>query len=116
MTLQALDLGLLWIAVVAAVAFPVRYWIGAVWWRNPLGWLLMSLAAIIILTYTKGVVTVLSGMPLKATPTNVVINGVVAAWLVAADFVIDHLIRKGNRERREAQARGQQDQTEGAPL
>lgn len=111
MTLRALDLGLLWVAFVAAVALPVRYWIGAVWWRNPLGWVLMSLSAIIILLYSKSLVNVLAGVPLRASPGNVVTNGIVTAWIVAADLVVDHIIRKDKRERRAAQLRGQPTRT-----
>jgi hypothetical protein len=98
MTIAGLDLALVWIAVVAALVFPIRYWIGARWWRSSFGWLLMSLALILNLRYIPTIISLMTGVHLKATPPNVAINAVVAAWIVAADIIIDHLIRKEQRK------------------
>lgn len=103
--LQGLDLVLFWVGVGAAVVFPVRYWIGAKWWRNPLGWVLMSLALVILALYAKGVYGLATGVRLHATVSSTAINGVVAALLVALNVVIDYIIRKDKREMNTARER-----------
>lgn len=99
MSLQGLDLALFWIGVVAAVVMPVRYWIGSHrWYRFPLGWLIMSLAAVVILLYSKGVVVLMSGGAIANTTSAIVTNGLVAGWVIAANWIINLVIRQHRAE------------------
>jgi hypothetical protein len=99
MSAQGLDLALFWIGVAAAIVMPVRYWIGSKhWYRFPMGWLIMSLAAIIILLYSKGVVNLATGQTIASSKSAIWTNGVVAGWVIAANFIINLLIKQRRAE------------------
>lgn len=99
MTTQGLDLALFWLGVASAIVLPVRYWIGSKhWYRFPMGWLVMSLAAIIILLYSKGVVNLATGQSIASSTSAIWTNGLVAAWVIAANWIINLVIRQHQAE------------------
>lgn len=100
MSIQAVDLGLLWIGAAGSVASLAVYGLSARWWRNQLGRFLVVYMAVVVLVYAKSVIGIVAGGELKATPVNLAVNGLVAGLMVYQTWTYAHLIVKARRKRR----------------
>lgn len=85
---------LLLIGALGALAFPLIYMLGARWWTNPIGRMMVGEGVVIALVYTKSVAAVLLGAHVSSSILSTVINAVVASMLWGMSGTILHVIRK----------------------
>lgn len=91
------------LAFVPAVAFPLIYGLMFPWWRNPVGWSMLNLSAVIALSLSLSVWRVFVGSPAPG-PLRLVIYGliVLALW---AQLIVLLLSPWWNRQRLSRQRR-----------
>lgn len=95
---MTLNVILLILGFLGALAFPLIYGFGARWWTNPIGRMLMGLGAVITLVYSKSLIVIIGGGVVNNSFLSTVINTISAGAVWGMALTIAHVIHTAKKE------------------